>query len=100
MLSLPSRARRPSLADLLLDLGKALLVDVAQHRHHETLGRAGRDAHMDVVLVDDVRAVDLGIDLGHLFQRVDAGLGEEGHEAQPHAVLLLELVLVGRSAAP
>jgi hypothetical protein len=32
---------------------------------------------------------------GHLLQRVDAGLGEEGHEAQPHAVLLLELVLVG-----
>ena len=49
---------------------------------------------MDEVLVDDVGAVDLGVDLGHFLQRVAAGLGEEGHEAQTHAVLLLEQVLV------
>jgi hypothetical protein len=72
--SLPSRARRPFLADLLLDLGKAHLVGVAQDRHHEALGRAGGDAHMNVVLVDDVGAVDLGVDLGHFLQRVDAAL--------------------------
>jgi hypothetical protein len=58
------------------------------------LGRADGDAHVHEVLVDDVGAVDLGVDRRDLFQRVAAGLGEEGHEAQLHAVLLLEQVLV------
>ena len=49
---------------------------------------------MDKVLVDDVRPVDLRIHRRNLVQGVIAGLGEEGHEAEFHAVLLQELVFV------
>ncbi|MPL74173.1 hypothetical protein SDC9_19983 [bioreactor metagenome] len=82
------------LGDRLLDVGKRHLVGVADHRNDEARGRAGSDAHVDVVLVDDIAAVDLGVDFRHFLQRVAAGLGEEGHEAHADAVLLLERVLV------
>ena len=49
---------------------------------------------MGVVLVDDVGAVDLGVDGRDFLQRVGDRLGEEAHEAELHAVLLLEHVLV------
>ena len=51
---------------------------------------ADRDADVVVVLVDDVVAVDLGVDLREFLQRDDRRLDEERHEAEPHAVLLLE----------
>jgi hypothetical protein len=38
----------------------------------------------------------LGVDAGDFLERVDDGLGEEGHEAQLDAVLLHEVVLVFR----
>ena len=49
---------------------------------------------MVVVLVDEIRAVDLGVDRRDLLQRLHAGLHEEAHEAELGAVLLLEDVLV------
>ena len=49
---------------------------------------------MDEVFVDDIGAVDFGVDLGHFVQRMAAGLGEEGHEAQLDAVLFSEQVFV------
>ena len=49
---------------------------------------------MAVVLVDDVGAVDLGVDGRQFLQRMRHGLGEEAHEAELDAVLLLEDVLV------
>ena len=49
---------------------------------------------MNEVLVNDVGAIDLGVNLGHFFQRVTAGLGEERHEAQLHTMFLLEKLLV------
>ena len=50
---------------------------------------------MGVVLVHQVVAVDLGIDRRDFLQRVRHRLGEKAHEAQLHAVLLLEQFLVG-----
>ena len=49
---------------------------------------------MHEILVDDVGAVDLGVDFGNFLERVTAGLGEEGHEAQPDAVFFLKEVFV------
>ena len=49
---------------------------------------------MNEVLVDDVGAVDLGVDLGDFVQGVHASLGEEGHKAQFHAVLFQKQVFV------
>jgi hypothetical protein len=81
-------------ADILLDLGDRHLVGIAHDRHDEALFGADGDADMGIVLEDDVGAVDLGVDRGDFLQRVGHGLGEEAHEAELHAVLLLEHVLV------
>ena len=81
------------IADALLDAREVQRVGVTQHRHDEALRRADGDTDVVVVLVDDLLAFDLGIDRRQLLEPRDAGLHEEGHEAQPGAVLLLEIVL-------
>ena len=48
-----------------------------------------------MVLVDDVVAVDLGVDGRDLLQRRHAGLHENDMEADAHAVALLEAVPMG-----
>src|SRR4029450_9514451 len=80
-----------------LDLREALAVAVADHGYDEPRWR--RDGHPGVVLVleHDLFAVDLAVHLGHVAQRRDHGLREERGEAEPHAVLLLEGVLVARA---
>src|ERR1700680_503912 len=85
------------LGDRLLDAGEREPVGVAHHRHYETLVAADGDADVVIILVDEVGAVDLGVDRGHVVQRLHHSLDEEAHEAQAHAVLLLEGVLVFRA---
>ena len=67
---------------------------IAQHRHNQPARRTHGNAHMNIVLVDNIGAVNLGIDFGHFHQCVAAGFYEERHEAHLDAVLLFELVLV------
>ncbi len=80
------------LADRLLDAGEAHVLRIAQDRHDEPLLRADRDADVVVVLKDDLVAVDLGVDRRHVAQALDRRLHEERHEAEAHAVALLEVV--------
>ena len=80
--------------DGLLDLGEAHAVGVAHHGNHEALLGAHRNAQMVIVLVNEIRAVDLGVDGGDLLEGLGAGLHEEAHEAELGAMLLLEDVLV------
>ena len=70
------------------------LVRVAHDRNDETLVGSHGDADMGEMLIDDVGAVDLGVDGGNLLQRLAAGLDEKAHEAELHAVLLFEQILV------
>jgi hypothetical protein len=86
--------RNAKAADFLFDLGNRHLVGIAHHRHDKALVGADSHADMAVVLVDDVGAVDLRIDRRDFLQRMGHRLGEEAHEAELHAVLLLEQVLV------
>ena len=72
-----------------LDAGEAELVGVADHRHDQAGGTADRDAHVDEILVNDVVAVDLGVDRGEFLQRDAAGADEDAHEAEADAVVLL-----------
>ena len=60
------------------------------------LGR-DRDADVVVLVVHDVVAFDRSIDHREVLERLDGGLHEEGHEAELHAVFLLEGVLVFRA---
>src|SRR5262249_17882736 len=52
------------IGDLLLDLRERLAVAVAHHGNHQALLGPDRDADVIVVLVDEVSAVDLGVDGG------------------------------------
>jgi hypothetical protein len=61
MESLPSRARLPR-SVIVLDVGDRHGVGIAHHRHDEALVGADRDADVIVILVDEILAVDLGID--------------------------------------
>ena len=76
--------------DRLFDLGKAHPVGVAQDRHDEPLLDADRDPDVVMVLVDDVVAVDLGVDPGNLLQCDDRRLDEDRHEAKANAVFFLK----------
>ena len=69
------------------------MIGIAQHWHHQAALGADRDADVIIILVDHVGAVDLGVDGGNFLQRLDAGAHEEAHEAELHAVLLLEQLL-------
>ena len=93
-LQLPVTRALAVFGDGLLDAGKGQHVGIAQHGNDEALLGAHRHADVVEVLVDDVVAVDLGVDRRNLLQCLDAGLHEEAHEAQLHAVLLLEQLLV------
>ena len=83
--------------DRLLDLGERKRIRIAHHRHHQPALGANRDADMIIILVDDVGAVDLRVYRRNVFERMHAGLHEEAHEAELHAVLLLEALLVMRA---
>ena len=51
-----------------------LLIGVADDRHDEPFVGADGDADMIVILVDEVGAVDLGIDVRDLLQRLPQAL--------------------------
>jgi len=72
-------------------------VGVAQDRHHQPARRADRDADVVEAVVHDVVAVDRGIDLGKVPERLDRRLDEKRHETEAHAVFLLEALAVARA---
>ncbi len=94
ILSCPSRAPLAEGGDGLLDAGKAQLIAVAHDGNDETFLGPNGDADVVIILIDQVLAVDLGVDRGNLFQRADASFDEKAHEAELYAVLLLENVFV------
>ena len=63
---------RPSLlaefGDLLLDLGDGHLVGVAQDGHDQAAGEPDSDADVDEAVIDDVVAVNRGVQDGELLQ--------------------------------
>ncbi len=85
---------RRQVSDGRLDLGEAKPVSPADNRNQQTAFR--RDGHADVGVrvVDDLVTLDAGVHDGHFRQGEAAGLHEEGHEPELHAVCLLELFLV------
>ena len=65
-----------------------LLVGVADHRHDQARAAVERhrDAEVDLVVIDDVRAVDRGVDDRERAQRFGRGAGDERQEGQREAV--------------
>ena len=64
---------------------QVLLVGVADHRHDQAVLERDRNPEIDVLLVDDVVAVDRRVDDRELAKRVDDRLGDEGREGQLRA---------------
>ena len=71
----------------------ALLVSGSNHGHDQPPVQGHRDADVDVLVQDQVLAVERCVDDRKRFQRRGRGLQEERHESQLGAVLLQELVL-------
>jgi hypothetical protein len=80
------------LAHLLGDVGHGLLVDVADHRHHQAVRRVGGEADVPVVLQHQRVAVEAGVELGELLQRRHRRLHHERQHADLDARLLELLV--------
>ena len=68
--------------DGLFHLGETQALGMADHRHHQSPLGAHGHADVLVVVIDDVPAVDKGVDFGKLLEGFHAGLDEKGHEAQ------------------
>ncbi|MCY1360146.1 hypothetical protein D9M69_467580 [compost metagenome] len=81
--------------DAAFDFSQAHEFGVTQHRYNQATVAGYGNADVLVTVVDDVVAVDRGVDAREALQRLGGSLDEEGHEAQANAVvLLLEQVLV------
>ena len=64
--SLPSRAFADSSPISRASCEHAFLVGVADHRHDQAVRRVGREADVEVLLQDQVLAVERGVELGKL----------------------------------
>ena len=79
--------------DRQFDAGKRHGLGVAEHRHDKPLAAPDGDPDVTVVAVDDVRLPILGVYLRHSLESLHGGTHEERHEAEFHAMPLLEHVL-------
>ena len=80
--------------DGFFDVRQAQLISIAHDGHHQATRAAHCHPYIVVAVIDDVVAVDRGIDQRKFFERIHRCLDEERHEAQLYAMLLLELVFV------
>ena len=81
------------IGDLLLDLGKAHLISVAQNGHHQAARRTDGDADVKVAVVDDVVAIHRRVEHREFFQRMHRRFDKEAHEAELDAMLFLKTLL-------
>ena len=88
---LPARAAKSRMACSIS--ANDIVVGVANDRHDQTAFGADRHADVVIVLVDDLVALDFGVELRKQPQRRDARLDEERGDAEADAVLLLEDLL-------
>ena len=70
-LSFFERARAGEIVDRAAEPEQVLLVGVANHRDDQAILERDGDPEVDVFLVDDVLAVDRGVDDRELAQRID-----------------------------
>eukprot|EP00050_Salpingoeca_kvevrii_P016586 m.56840 g.56840 ORF g.56840 m.56840 type:complete len:307 (+) comp7036_c0_seq1:1183-2103(+) len=80
--------------ELALDIDKAHLFDVAENRNNQALGGSNGNRNVDIVVVDNVIAINESIDGGDELKGLRRGLAEGGHEAELDAMLLQHVILV------
>ena len=74
-------------------MAEGCLIAVAEDWDDEAFFGTDGDADVEVVIEDDVIAVDAAVDLGDGFEGFGDGLDEEGHEAELDPVAGDEAVL-------
>src|SRR5205807_688842 len=80
----------PKITNRALDFGEAQALGIPQNWNDQAFTSTNRHANVEIIAIDDISATHLGIDRRKLFEGVDAGLHEEGHEAEFHFILLEE----------
>src|SRR5579859_1356169 len=63
---------------------------IFEDRDDEAPVKSNGDAHVDLAVIADIVAFDVGVDDGPLLQGDDGGANEEGHEGEASAMALLE----------
>ncbi len=82
------------IGDLLFYIGKPHLVRVAYDRNDQSARTTYRHADIEVTMVDNVVAVNRGIDHRIFLQRSNHRFDEKRHESQFYAVFLFEFFAV------
>src|SRR4051812_47483193 len=82
------------IGDAALQAEEVEISGVLEDGHDESPVERDGDAHVNVAVVTDVIAVDVGVDDGPLLQRNDGGAHEERHEGEADAMALLEAVFL------
>ena len=79
--------------EVFFGLAEGFLIAVAEDWDDEAFFGADGDADVEVIIEDDVIAIDAAVDLGDGFEGFGDGLDEEGHEAEFDPVTGDEAVL-------
>ena len=84
----PILGRHAQAIDLACEIEQRAAIRVANHRHHQALGRLGRDADVILTALHDFagRLVEGGVELRVLSQGLDRRLHEEGQVGELDAV--------------
>ena len=94
MVSVPSLARLPKSAIVFSISAKLSAWASRMTGTTRPLRRRDRDRDVEIVVIDDLLALDRGVDRGDVARGERRRLHEEAHEAEADAVLLLEQILV------
>ena len=78
----------------LLDVGNFHVVSVTQNRHHETTIRRYGNTDVLVTMVNDIGAIDGGVDIRETLESFGGGFHEEAHETKLGVVGLQEGIFV------
>ena len=99
-LDLPLARFHRVIGEIPLDFGEAFLIGIANDRHDEAALGADGDADVEVMVLNEVIAIDPAIDRGAALERGDGGFDEKRHEAELDAVIFLKVVLHLFAEAP
>jgi hypothetical protein len=68
-------------------------MELADNGHDQAVFERHGDADIDLVVIEDVGALNRGVDDGECAQGFDGGAGDEGQEGQTEAIAFAELLL-------
>src|SRR5262249_44787095 len=83
--------------DVFLELCKALFIRVSNDRDYQAAFGSNSNTNVVIVVLDQVVAVDSGVNGRNFDQTLDRSFQEKGHEPKFHPMPLLKRLLVLRA---